>query len=111
MPTDPFKPWVRADEDEKPARQPVVTRARARSAAMRELVESHDQEPDLSDAAYQLLVVECAPLLLAFASTDPMTRGQAQGRLRALAHRYRDLVTTNTRAPGNAARRNHADRK
>lgn len=90
MSGDPFRPWLAADEAEESARRPAVTRARAQ--ASRELAESHDQQPDISDAAYQLLVVECGPLMLALASSDQVTRGQAAGRLRALARRYRDLV-------------------
>ncbi len=73
------------------ARQSRVSRAQARESAERQ-AELHDQLPDVSDAAYQLLVAEGGPLLLALASADPTVRGQAQGRLRALSHRYRALV-------------------
>lgn len=73
------------------ARQSLVTRAHHRSSALR-LEEMHDQQADISDAAYQLLVGEGGPLLLALASADPNVRGEAQGRLRALSQRYRALV-------------------
>lgn len=85
-----LRPWEAADEAEPSARQSLVTRASARAA--RTLPKLHDQEPDISDAAYELLVGEGGPLLLALASASPDVRGQAQARLRALAHRYRTLV-------------------
>lgn len=72
-------------------RRALVTRAQARVSAER-VEELHDQPADISDAAYQLLVGEGGPLLLALASADPNVRGQAQGRLRALSQRYRALV-------------------
>ncbi len=72
-------------------RRALVSRAQARASAVRQ-AELHDQLPDISDAAYQLLVTEGGPLLLALASADPTVRGQAQGRLRALSQRYRALV-------------------
>jgi hypothetical protein len=90
---NPFRPWTAADaEDALSERRSAVTHARARARASRELVEAHDLQPDLSDAAYQLLVAEGGPLLLALASPDRVVSGQAQGRLRALAHRYQALV-------------------
>ena len=76
---------------ESSPRRSLVTRAQARASAVR-LEELQDQPADISDAAYQLLVGEGGPLLLALASADPDVRGQAQGRLRALSHRYRALV-------------------
>jgi len=89
---NPFRPWTAADAVAAPtsARRSAVTHARAR--ASRELVEAQDQGPDISDAAYQLLVAEGGPLLLALASPDRVVSGHAQGRLRALAHRYQALV-------------------
>lgn len=78
-------------EPEASPRRSLVTRSQARASAAR-LEELQDQPADISDAAYQLLVGEGGPLLLALASADPDVRGQAQGRLRALSHRYRALV-------------------
>lgn len=85
------RPWEVADSTAPSARQSLVTRASARAAS--ELPQLHGQEPDISDAAYQLLVGEGGPLLLALASASPDVRGQAQARLRALAQRYSALVT------------------
>lgn len=85
--------------DEKPApefheimRRSRVTRAEARASAERSLAESADQSDDITPEVYQLLVVEGAPILLALASVDPVIRGAAMGRVRALAKRYSQLV-------------------
>lgn len=75
------------------ARHSKVSHAAAKSARER-LPEHLDQRADVSDAAYQLLVAEGGPLLLALASADPAVSGAAMGRMRALSRRYARLVSS-----------------